>query len=519
MKRYFGPATWLFLGLWFVLMVGGRSRFFQDPGTFWHVATGNRILSDGFIDADPFTFTFPGTPWVPYQWLGECLMAILDHVGGFDLLLVATVTVLAAVFTGLGIRLLRSGLHPSVVAVLVACAVAASSGHFHVRPHVATMAGMAVLMIYLTDFENGRLPLRRLLWLIPIFWLWANTHGGALGGIATIPIAVVGWTAKWLIGGDSPVTSWRDVGRLVLIWFGCVVACFAGPYLHHLPEIWLLIYRLKSLPYIIKEHSALNPSEWAGKSVIGFAVLFCGLLLTVPIRQWRVSWLLAVVWLLLAFTRVRHAPLFAIAGLVAIADFFPLSRIATALARRKSDLYDPTAHVAEPPTPRESLAPFAVPAALVLLAALLQVVGAPVPVLGRGWARLDPAIWPVELLPDLKEHEHDRPGGTRIFCEYSYGGFLIYYTPGYRVFIDDRCEVFGDDFLWKFVLTREGLASGAYDHPAEPFAEWQSQYGAFDLAMVESGGPFDVALSQLPQAWEEVRRTETATLYRKRGGP
>ena len=41
----------------------------------------------------------------------------------------------------------------------------------------------------------------------------------------------------------------------------------------------------------------------------------------------------------------------------------------------------------------------------------------------------------------------DRPPGTRIFCEYAYGGFLIYHAPGYRVFIDDRCELFGDEFL------------------------------------------------------------------------
>jgi len=519
MKRLFGPATWLFLGLWLVLMIGGRSRFFQDPGTFWHVATGNRILEKGFINSDPFTFTFPGTPWVPYQWLGECLMAILDRVGGFDLLLVVTATIIAAIFTGLGIRLLRCGLHPSMVAVLVACAVAASSGHFHVRPHLATMAGMAVLMIYITDVENGRLPLRKLVWLIPIFWLWANTHGGALGGLATIPIAVAGWTGKWLLGGASPVASWRDVGFLVLIWLGCLVACFAGPYLHHLPEIWLLIYRLESLPHIIKEHSRLDPTEWAGMSVVGFGALYCLLLLSVPVRQWTVSWLLPVVWLLLALSRVRHAALFSIIALVAIADFFPMTRIAAAMVRRGSDLYDPAARDAEAPSPREGLLPFAIPGALVLVAVLLNVVGASVPVLGRGWAQLDPRIWPVDLLPELREHEHDRPGGTRIFCEYAYGGFLIYYTPGCRVFIDDRCEVFGDDFLTRFVLTREALATGAFEHPAEPFAEWQQQYGSFDMAIVESGGGFDVALAQMPAAWEEIRRTETATLYQKRVRP
>jgi hypothetical protein len=160
--------------------------------------------------------------------------------------------------------------------------------------------------------------------------------------------------------------------------------------------------------------------------------------------------------------------------------------------------------------------PFLVPAALVLIAIVLQLAGAPVPVVGRGWARLDPTIWPVELLPDLKQHEYDRPNGSRVFCEYAYGGYLIYHTPGCKVFIDDRCEVFGDEFLTRFVVTKDLLAADVYENPAEPFAEWQAEYGPFDLALVETGGGFDVALSRIA-AWEPVRRTVTATLYRKVG--
>jgi hypothetical protein len=519
MRRYFGPPTWLFLGVWLVLLVGGRSRFFQDPGTFWHVAVGDRIIESGFFDTDPYTFTFAGKPWIPHQWLGECAMAVLNHVGGFDTLLLATATLLAAVFTGLGVRLLRCGLHPSVVAVLLACAIAASSGHFHVRPHLATIAGMAVIFVYLTDVENRRLPLVRLTWLIPVVWLWANAHGGVLGGLATFALAVTGWTVNWLVGRPSPIQSRRDVGRSLLIWLGCVAVCFVNPYFHRLPLAWIEIYRMSSLPDIIKEHSRLDPREWAGLSVLAFGGVYGVLLLTVPVRQWRVSWLLPVVWFALACLRVRHAPLFAVGALVGIADFFPLSRVAAGLVRRKSDLFTPAAATDVNEPLRESALPFAVPAGLVLLSVLFQAAGAAVPVIGRGWATLDPTKWPVELLPELRDHERDRAKGTRIFCEYAYGGFLIYFTPGYRVFIDDRCELFGDEFLKRFVYTRAALAEGFYEHPAEPFAEWQLEYGTFDLALVETGGGFDVALAELPQAWEVVKQTETATLYRKRSGP
>ena len=52
--RRVGPVPAIFLGFWLLLMVGGRSRLFRDPGTFWHTRTGELILEHGFFDADPF---------------------------------------------------------------------------------------------------------------------------------------------------------------------------------------------------------------------------------------------------------------------------------------------------------------------------------------------------------------------------------------------------------------------------------------------------------------------------------
>ena len=76
MKRFLTPTTLLFLGLWFVLLIGGRSRFFQDPGTFWHTSVGDRIFEEGFFDTDWYTCSFPGSMWIPQQWLGECALSL-----------------------------------------------------------------------------------------------------------------------------------------------------------------------------------------------------------------------------------------------------------------------------------------------------------------------------------------------------------------------------------------------------------------------------------------------------------
>jgi hypothetical protein len=56
--RYWRAETVVFLGLWLTLMIAGRSGFFKDPGSLWHIVVGQRMLASGeLIYADSFSFT------------------------------------------------------------------------------------------------------------------------------------------------------------------------------------------------------------------------------------------------------------------------------------------------------------------------------------------------------------------------------------------------------------------------------------------------------------------------------
>src|SRR5271157_6441146 len=111
LKRFWRAETGFYIGIWLFFTVMGRSRLFRDPGTFWHTVAGRRILGSGvFSDTDAFSFTFAGKTWIPHQWLGECLMAVLDGIGGLDMLLLATATVLAGLYTWAAHRLQAAAL-------------------------------------------------------------------------------------------------------------------------------------------------------------------------------------------------------------------------------------------------------------------------------------------------------------------------------------------------------------------------------------------------------------------------
>ena len=505
LPRWLGAGSVAFLVLWLLLLAAGRSNFLRDPGTFWHVTTGELILADGFIRADPYTFTFGGTWWVPYQWLGEVGMALAHRVGGFDTLLLGTVTLLAAVFAWLFTRLLRTGIHPVGAGMVVMLALAASSSHFHVRPHIFTIAAMAVTTATLVAIDAGRIPVRRLAWLLPLFVVWTNVHGGVLAGMVTVGITALGWVIALRLGFPSPMRSWKDAVTVLTIATGCGLTAFVNPYGFDLIRTWYVIMGEPALKQIVQEHSPLDPTEPYAWAVMAFGGLYLFVLAGVRVRELRVTWLLSLVWLVMAFDRVRHAPLFAVVGLVAIAAVWPHTRWAARLKQTRPDLYTPPDH--EPRTP--VWVNLWLPALAVGIAFTLQVCHVPAPLIGSGWARHDPTHWPVALVDVLKEHEPDSPGDLyRIFNGYIDGGFIEYHAPGYKVFVDDRCEVFGGDWLVAFVRADAVGTAGA-------MAAWEHDYGRFAFALTRPGTGYDRYFSG-SEEWEPVKRTPTANFYTRR---
>ncbi len=504
LKRYWRPATGIFLGIWLVLLVGGRSRFLRDPGTFWHTVVGEQVLSTGrLVDADSFSFTFAGQPWIPHQWLGEILMALVHRLDGLDSLLLVTVTILAVLYTAVAARLTRAGLHWSLAALVTGLTIAAGSSHFHIRPHIGTIVFLGWTVMFLVDFEAGRIGLARLWWLVPMYLLWSSIHGGMLGGLATIGLTVAGWTTARLLGRANPLASYRQLVPLAGLIVACGLTAFVNPYGWRLPAMWRTIMASPLLPQVIQEHAPLDPTKPAGWAVLFFGAFYLSMLAGTLPRWPRITWLLPLVWLVLACQCVRHAPLFAVTAAVALADLLPHTRWAAWLARPGSDLFQfpADAGVHRPWDWRPAL----LPAGVVAGALVLQMARVPVPVVGHGWARLDPAYWPVELAPDLKRCERQQPGP--IFNEYLYGGFLIYYTPGFRVLVDDRCELYGDRWLAEYVRA-ETEGTGAR------VRAWERRYPPFALALTRSGSGYDRYFAGEP-GWEAVRRTETATLYRR----
>src|SRR3954452_24142670 len=122
MSRRFAPGVPdLVFGLVLAsVLLGGRFRLLNDPGTLWHLRLGREILRTGAVPrVDSLTFTHDGDRWIDQSWLFDAALAfVVDH-GGWSAAALAAALGIAAIYGGLARWLLAEGRSPLIVLVVV----------------------------------------------------------------------------------------------------------------------------------------------------------------------------------------------------------------------------------------------------------------------------------------------------------------------------------------------------------------------------------------------------------------
>lgn len=470
------------------LLVIFRERGLNDPGTLWHTRVGELILEHGLMTVDPFTFTFAGRTWIPQQWGGEVLMTFLHRLGGFDAMLFAFSALFALAFTLAFRRLLAGGMGWPLAAAVTALAIVAAGFHFYVRPHVFTIVFMVLSIGIIADYDARRATWRYLIWLIPIHIIWTNLHGGMLGGVATLALAILGWSVSWLLKLSSPINGINALLKISILFIACMFTMFINPIGIELQKTWFRLIGSKILAEFIPEHSPLDPTRGGDLAVLGFAALYAVIVLG-ALPRFRPLWFIPVVWFVLSLQSIRNGPLFVAVAAVLIAEIWPHTFWYRWLRRGGDTLGKETAAL-----PRMN---WLVP--IVIILAGLAVCHFRL----ISWARFDPRYIPLDMIDAVKAI----PDRERIYNDPNLGGFLIWHAPQVKIFMDDRFELCGDDWLREYVNTIS-------EHP-ERFESWQQQYD-FRWALVMPGAtPALDEYLRKQSAWTVAHRGATATLYRR----
>jgi hypothetical protein len=499
----------IFVSFCSLLFIIGRSKLFRDPGTFLHTVIGDQIFSSGLLPTvDTFSFTRHGSPWIAQQWLGEIIMAFIHGIAGLDGLLILAVSLIALLYSILAARIERSGMNLMLGAFILIFSLATASHHFLIRPHLATLFLIAVVYGRLIDFDQKRVSYAQLYWLIPIVTLWANLHGGVLGGLFTIGLAVLGWTVAFFTNKYHHLNSYGHIIGLWTLTVLCFIAVLINPYGYDLPLTWLRIMASPVTANLIEEHASFWTLLRIGKIdtyitfllmlILGAFHLF--LLSGTHKNDRKITWYIPIVWFLLSLSRIRHAPLFSVLSVIAIADIYPHCRWIKALGdmglvtfkiKSTSDKFPVSTHIR-----------FVLPIIVFTVGLLLFHGSSTLPSTSQQWVKLDPAYWPTELLPDLKRLEVKSPEGTPIFNDMLFGGFLVYYTPKFRVFIDDRCELYGDEFMIKYIKAER-----------KDFRAWTNKYH-FNIALVQHDSNYRLYFGEDP-VWCLAKESSAGALYER----
>lgn len=189
------------------------SRPISDNSFLTHLATGDLIRKTGSIPrVDPYSFSAPGGEWTVQSWLPSLTYSWLNELGGGTGL---------RLFNGAAVALivvmlwqLSAPARPLVARLIVMLpAVVIGSSQWTPRP---LLVGLVCFLFVLQVLQDQRMPY----WLVPIMWIWVNSHGSFPLGFVLIGCFGVGHILDQRLVADG---SWR-LPRKEMRVFGWAVA-------------------------------------------------------------------------------------------------------------------------------------------------------------------------------------------------------------------------------------------------------------------------------------------------------
>lgn len=427
-----GRGAWLFswpllVGVSiFLYSLHEAKHILLDGDTYWHIAAGHWIWSNGAIPTtDPFSYTKQGAPWMAHEWLSEIMLAAAHHVGGWLGLVTLTAFAFASTIALMTRALLRR-LEPIYALLFAGFAVSMTIGHLLARPHMLAMPLMMVWTIELVRASDANRSPR--LWLLPLMTLWANLHGGFTLGLAlacAFALEAVVTTAR-----NERMAAGQRWGIFLAL---AVISALLTP---HGPKGILFTWQMMTEHSFALEHVG----EWRSSNFQVFQPLEVWLLgglalvLHQGLRLPPIRLLLLIGLLHLALKHVRNIEL---VGL--LAPLFLASPLADQWGQKRRT--DQQFEIAD-----RFFARLAQPAGMgAILLSLVIALAAPY------WhTRVRPFEPPESITPARALAAVEKAGVKGpVLNSYSTGGYLIYL--GIPAFIDGRNDVYGDDFLKEYV--------------------------------------------------------------------
>ena len=411
------------------------ARAVDDPDFWWHLRTGQYIVQTHSIPHhDIYSFTNAGKPWIAHEWLSEVIFYGVYRALEWGGLIVLFGAVIGGAFA---LTYFRSAGRPYIAGLAVLLAAVSTYPTWGVRPQMFSLLLTSVFLFLLLRDEDQPGLTRSLWWLPALMLLWANLHAGYAVGLALILAVFVGTLLDGAFGFQASEIARRKAQGLAVIFLVCTAIVLLNP-----NGIRLLSYPIETLRSQAQQNYIaewVSPNFHEGRFQPFLALLFLTFLaLAVSPKRARPRDLLLLLGTAYGAMRsIRHIPIFALVAAPILAEQI----LAILKQRNWAAWVDAPDRV--PPLKKATVN-------AVLMLAVFAFVVLRVDLLVRRQSSTEAEHYPAAAVQFLTT---DRPPGP-IFNYYDWGGYFIWKLyPAYRVYIDGRADVYGDDFLDSFAQT------------------------------------------------------------------
>ncbi len=484
------------------------TRLLGDAGIGWHIRNGELMLRTHSITrTDPFSARMSGQPWYAWEWMYDAIVAAIHEKMGLNGVVFLAAILIAATFALLLHWLLRRGaLLPLAVAFLV-LSMTASSIHFFARPHVVSWLFTLIWFEILDSAEQARdrESIRRLFWLPLLMLLWVNLHGGFVLGLVLLGLYLLsGMVAYYRGAGEERSLAAVWLRKLGLVAVLSLLSSLVNPYGY---KLHAHVYRYLSDRWLMNHIDEFLPPNFHGMAQQCFGALLLITIVTLAFARQRPRLSHLLVIIVAAYTGLyasRNLPVSSTLLALLVAPMLSEVMIGASAdpetpQRMRNFLLRCHAFASRTGGLEADFRGHLWPIAAAVLGAVVCLHQGKLGPWQLMNAHFDAKRFPVQAADVIAQRGIREP----IFTPDSWGGYLIYRLyPQTKVLVDDRHDLYGDQFLKEYLKTIR----------AEPGWDRMLNQRQVDWILVPRESPLANALTETKQ-WRVAYGDSTATLF------
>ncbi|HOW58110.1 MAG TPA: hypothetical protein PLO78_00125 [Candidatus Omnitrophota bacterium] len=463
-------------------------RWTIDPDLWWHLKTGQVIVTQGIPRMDIFSFTMYGKPWITHEWLSEVFLWAIHAFGGPPALIIAFALLGVLIFN---LVYFTCAGRPFLAFPLTLLACWTSKYMWGPRPQVMNILMVAVFMWLLENIRQKKLSWQWF-YLFPfLIMLWVNLHSGYLIGVMVLFTFLAGDALQiFLRKSEEGTFGEKNLWHLTIVSFLSPVVALVNPSgfkIWHYPFETL---RSQAMQQGILEWLSPDFHHPFYKPFIAVMVLGAFAFMATHRKRNITEMFLYAGTMAAGLISRRHIPFFAVVAVPiisrALLDCFQDSKWWLFLEEKIL-------------SPKPSRIVQIVNTVLVI--SVLAVTGQRTSQQILSNEIVIRGEFPVEAIKFMKEKGITKLHG---YNEYGWGGFLIW--NDIPVFIDGRVDMYGGAFfrMW----------ANIYDLQSKNWTEMYSIFKQFDVRYVLlKSNSLLAAVLRTNQDWAEAFRDRTASLF------